>query len=572
MTRTESPDELRSRSWLDDPELYGWLRRAALRSQGFSKSSLKDRPLIGICNSWSELTHCNAHLKILAESVKTGVIAAGGIPLEFPVMSLGEYNMRPTTMLYRNLMSMDVEESIRANPVDGVVLLAGCDKTTPAMLMGALSANVPSIMLTGGSQLKAKWRGEELGTCTDCRRYQQELGAGRISPQDWEDLQGSIIQSSGHCGVMGTASTMAAVCEVLGVALPGNTDIPASDPARSKLAEASGYSIVSLAKAGRKPTDFLTKSSIHNSIRTIHALGGSTNAVIHLIAIAGRAGFDLQLKTFDRLSKTTPYILDLKPSGSFLMEDFYHAGGLSALLKEMKPLLTTETPNVNGKTLGDNINKATNKNPEVIRTLLNPIESEGGLAVLQGSLSPTGAVIKQTAASPDLLHHIGKAVVFDNHDHLNQDINSPNLDINAKDILIMRNSGPVGGPGMPEWGLLPIPKQLLEKGVRDMVRISDARMSGTAFGTVVVHVTPESNIGGPLATVQSGDVIELDVKNRKLDLLVEEQEIKRRYEKLPKPSESFDRGYGWLYSKHALQADKGCDFDFLRSRNITESI
>ncbi len=555
---------LRSRQWLDDPALYGWLRRAALRSQGFGPQALDGKPIIGICSSWSELTHCNAHLRTLGEAVKRGVSQAGGVPLEFPVMSLGEYNMRPTTMLYRNLMSMDVEESIRANPLDGVVLLAGCDKTTPAMLMGAISADVPAVMVTGGPQLKASWRGEELGTCTDCRRYQQELRAGRITDDDWADLQGAIISSPGHCGVMGTASTMAAMAEVMGIALPGNADVPAADSRRAALAERAGRRAAALARQDARPSRFVTEPAIRNAIRTLHALGGSTNAVVHLAAVAGRAGIDLPLDLFDELSRTTPFMLDLKPSGRFLMQDFSNAGGLPALLNEMSPLLELDAPTVTGRTLGENIADAKVHDRRVIRPLDDPLHAEGGLAVLRGSLAPTGAIIKQTAASPDLLRHRGRAVVFDDHDDLERRIDSDDLDVRPGDALVMRNAGPIGGPGMPEWGFLPLPRKLLRKGVRDMVRISDARMSGTAFGTVVVHVTPESAAGGPLAAVRDGDTIALDVPGRRLDLLVEPREIQRRLTQSPTLQTHPKRGYTQLYTRHVTQANKGCDLDFLQ--------
>lgn len=555
---------LRSREWLDSPDLYGWLRRAALQSQGIDKQDLDGHPVIGICNSWSELAHCNAHLGHLSKAVKRGVSRAGGIPLEFPVMSLGEYNMRPTSMLYRNLMSMDVEESIRANPLDGVILLAGCDKTTPAMIMGAVSSGVPYIMVTGGPQLKANWRGQELGTCTDCRRYQQELRAGSITEDDWSDLQSAIISSPGHCGVMGTASTMAAIAEVLGIALPGNTDIPAANPKRAKLAEAAGRTIVERVVQNTQPSDFITGPALKNAIRVIHAMGGSTNAVIHLIAIAGRAGIELGLDLFDELSKTTPLLLDLKPSGQYLMEDFFEAGGLSALLKEISPLLDISTPTVTGKALGENILGSKISNNQVIRPLLDPVTQDAGLAVLNGSLAPTGAIIKQTAASPRLLRHRGRAIVFEDHDDLEQRIDSHELDVTPDDILVMKNSGPIGAPGMPEWGFIPIPQKLLQRGVKDMVRISDARMSGTAFGTVVVHVTPESAANGPLAAVQNGDIIELDVPGRRLDLLVDDREVERRIATPGESIKTFDRGYIQLFTNHVMQANKGCDFDFLR--------
>lgn len=559
----------RSRAWFDTPELYGWLRQAAFRAEGFGEPGYEGRPIIGICNSWSELTHCNAHLRQLAEAVKRGVWQAGGFPLEFPVMSLGEYNMRPTTMLYRNLMSMDVEESIAANPLDGVVLLGGCDKTTPALLMGAASADVPAILVTGGPQLKGNWRGEELGSCTDCRRYHQELRAGRITEEDWAELQSCIVRSPGHCMVMGTASTMAALSEALGMALPGNAAIPAVDSRRHQLCEAAGRQIVRLVDQELRPSDILTPAAFENAIRTLHAVGGSTNAIVHLAAIAGRVGIDLPLSRFDELSRTTPFILNLKPSGEFLMEDFYYAGGVPALLNALAPLLDLEAKTVTGDSLGASIAGAQSHNPALIRSLDEPLDAEGGLAVLNGSLAPDGSIIKPTAASPELLRHRGRAVVFEDHDDMDRRIDDPDLDVRPDDVLVMRNAGPLGGPGMPEWGFLPLPKKLLQQGVRDMVRISDARMSGTAFGTVVVHATPESAAGGPLAAVRNGDVIELNVPERRLELLVEPDEIARRLAAQARPPAPYRRGYGWLFAEHILQADKGCDFDFLRAEALS---
>lgn len=555
----------RSRAWFDTPELYGWLRRAAFKAEGFGEPAYEGRPLIGICNSWSELTHCNAHLRQVAEAVKRGVWQAGGFPLEFPVMSLGEYNMRPTTMLYRNLMSMDVEESITANPLDGVVLLGGCDKTTPALLMGAASADIPSIVVTGGPQLKGNWRGEELGSCTDCRRYQQELRAERITEEDWAELQNCIVRSPGHCMVMGTASTMASLVEALGIALPGNAAIPAVDSRRHQLAEAAGRHIVRLIEDDLRPSRILTHEAFENAIRTLHAIGGSTNAIIHLIAIAGRVGLDLPLTLFDDLSRTTPFMLDLKPSGRFLMEDFYYAGGLPTLLKELSPLLHLDALTITGQSLGANLAQITRHEQEVIRPLAAPLHPEGGLAVLYGSLAPGGALIKPTAASPELLTHRGRALVFEDHDDMEHRIDDPNLDVHPDDVLVMRNAGPLGAPGMPEWGFLPLPKKLLQQGIRDMVRISDARMSGTAFGTVVVHATPESAAGGPLAAVRTGDIIELDVPNRRVDLHVDPAEITRRLAEQQPPAQHYQRGYGWLFAQHILQADQGCDFDFLQA-------
>ena len=566
MTTNRSP--LRSREWFDTPELYGWLRQAAFKAEGFGEPAYQNKPVIGICNTWSDLTHCNAHLRQLAEAVKRGVWQAGGFPMEFPVMSLGEYNMRPTTMLFRNLMSMDVEESIRANPLDGVVLLGGCDKTTPALLMGAASADIPAILVTGGPQLKGNWRGEELGSCTDCRRYHTELRAGRINEEQWAELQNSIVRSPGHCMVMGTASTMASMGESLGIALPGNAAIPAVDSRRTQLAEAAGRQIMTLVEQDMRPSQIMTREAFENAIRTLHALGGSTNAIIHLTAIAGRLGIDLPLTLFDELSRTTPFILNLKPSGEFLMEDFFYSGGLPALLNELRPLLHTEQMTVTGRTLGENVAGAINHNPNLIRSLDNALNPEGGLAVVYGSLAPGGGVIKPTAASPELLTHRGRALVFDDHDDMEHRIDDPDLDVHPDDVLVMRNAGPLGGPGMPEWGFLPLPRKLLQRGIRDMVRLSDARMSGTAFGTVVVHVTPESAAGSPLAAVQNGDIIELDVPNRRLDLLVDEREVQRRLSQIPQPKTHFRRGYGVMYSQHVTQADQGCDFDFLRAEGM----
>jgi dihydroxy-acid dehydratase len=504
-------------------------------------------------------------LRGLAEFVKRGVWQAGGFPLEFPVISLGEFNMRPTAMLYRNLLSMDVEESITANPLDGVVLLGGCDKTTPALLMGAASADLPSILLTGGPQLSAHWRGEVLGSCTDCRRYETELRAGRISSEDWQELQTCIVRSPGHCMTMGTASTMATLSEALGIALAGNGAVPAADSRRSQLALQSGRTIVQAVADDLRPSRLLTLPAFENAIRTLHALGGSTNAIIHLAAIAGRLGISLPLAMFDRLSDSTPLLLNLKPSGEFLMEDFCYAGGAPALLRELSPLLNLNCLTVSGQTLGDVICNARNDNSEVIRNLSAPLATDGGLVALQGSLAPGGAVLKRSAATPALLQHRGRAVVFENHEDLLRRIDHPDLDVRAEDILVLRNAGPLGGPGMPEWGLMPIPKKLLDAGVRDMVRISDARISGTARGTVVVHVSPESAVGGPLAAVRDGDLIELDAARRRLDLCVPAEEIAHRL--APRSTNDTplsERGYRWLYAQHVLQAHEGCDFGFLR--------
>ena len=548
--------------------MYGWLRRAAFKAEGFEEPSYEGKPIIGICNTWSELTHCNSHLRDLAESVKIGVWQAGGFPMEFPVMSLGEYNMKPTTMLYRNLLSMDVEESITANPIDGVVLLGGCDKTTPALLMGAASADIPSLLVTGGPQLKGNWKGEELGSCTDCRRYEVELRAGTITEDDWAELQSCIVRSSGHCMTMGTASTMATIGEALGMALPGNAAIPAVDSRRKQMAEAAGRQIVALSQTDLKPSKLMTQSAFENAIRCVHAIGGSTNAIIHLIAIAGRVGIDLPLELFDELSKTTPFLLNLKPSGQYLMEDFYYAGGVPALMNRISHLLDLDNVTVTGKTLGQNIAGQEAHLPDVIRTVDEALDPEGGLAVLYGNLAPTGAIIKPTAASPDLMVHTGRAVVFNDHDDLFARIDDPNLDVTPNDVLVMKNGGPIGAPGIPEWGFLPIPKKILATGIRDMVRISDARMSGTAFGTVVVHASPESANGGPLSAVEDGGQITLDVPNRRLSLDISDSEMDARIKANFVKGPEFKRGFKWLHARHITQADKGCDFDFLRAESL----
>jgi len=565
---SSSPVSKRSKDWFETPELYGWLRRAAFKAEGFEEPSYEGKPIIGICNTWSELTHCNAHLRDLAESVKIGVWQAGGFPMEFPVMSLGEYNMKPTTMLYRNLLSMDVEESITANPLDGVVLLGGCDKTTPALLMGAASADIPSILVTGGPQLKGNWKGEELGSCTDCRRYEVELRAGTITEDDWAELQSCIVRSSGHCMTMGTASTMATIGEALGMALPGNAAIPAVDSRRKQMAEAAGRQIVAISQTDLKPSKIMTQSAFENAIRCVHAIGGSTNAIIHLIAIAGRVGIELPLELFDELSKTTPFLLNLKPSGQYLMEDFYYAGGVPALMNRISHLLDLSNVTVTEKTLGENIAGQQAHLPDVIRSIDDALDPEGGLAVLYGNLAPTGAIIKPTAASPELMVHTGRAVVFNDHDDLFARIDDPDLDVTPNDVLVMKNGGPIGASGMPEWGFLPIPKKILATGVRDMVRISDARMSGTAFGTVVVHASPESANGGPLSAVENGDRITLDVPNRRLSLDISDSEMDGRIKANFAEGPEHRRGFKWLHARHITQADKGCDFDFLRSESL----
>ena len=554
---------LRSRNWFAPKNLDGFMHRSYLKSEGFSDAVFDGRPVVGICNSWSELNNCNAHLRQVAEAVKRGVWSAGGFPLEFPVISLGEILMKPTTMLFRNLMAMDVEECIRAYPLDSVVLLAGCDKTTPAMLMGAASADVPAIMVTGGPMLRGMWGGQTLGSGTDARKIWAQRRAGEITDETMAEVEGCLSRSAGHCMVMGTASTMAAMAETLGMALPGNAAIPAADSRRLALAEMAGRRIIEMAREGLKPSQILTAEAFDNAIRADMAIGGSTNAIIHLVAIAGRAGVPLPLTRFDELSRRTPFLVNVKPSGKYLMEDFFYAGGLPAVLRELLPLLHGDALTVTGKTLAENVAGAENWNPDVIRSLALPIAPEGGTVILTGNLCPDGAVLKQSAASPHLLVHRGRAVVFEDHADLHARIDDPGLAIDETSVLVLKRVGPKGAPGMPEWGAAPIPARLLQKGVKDMVRISDARMSGTSYGTVVLHVSPEAAVGGPLALVRDGDEIELDVPNRRLTLRVNDDELaRRRAQWTPRPPH-FERGYGRLFLDHVLQAHQGMDFDFL---------
>ncbi len=558
---------LRSRNWFGPRTLDGLMHRAYLRAEGFSDLVFDGRPVIGIANSWSELTHCNAHLRQVAEAVKRGVWSAGGFPLEFPTISLGEVLMKPTAMMFRNLMAMDVEECIRAYPLDAVVLLSGCDKTTPAMLMGAASADLPAIMVTGGPMLRGKWRTEELGSGTDVWRLWAERRAGRMSDEELCEAESCMSRSSGHCMVMGTASTMASMAEALGMTLPGNAAIPAPDSRRLALAELSGRRAVELAQGGGpRPSEILTAKAFDNAISSDMAIGGSTNAIIHLVALAGRAGVPLPLARFDELSRSTPLLVDCKPSGKYLMEDFFYAGGLPVVLKELLPLLHGDALAVNGRTLGDNVRDARCWNQDVIRPLGMPLAQEGGTVILSGNLCPDGAVLKQSAASPHLLVHRGRAVAFESHEDLARRIDDPGLAIDETSVLVLKHAGPKGAPGMPEWGAAPIPTRLLKQGVKDMVRISDARMSGTSYGTVILHVAPEAAVGGPLALVRDGDEIELDVPKRSLTLRVADAEIARRRAAWTPPVPHFTGGYGRIYLDHVLQANEGCDFDVLRGR------
>lgn len=554
--------KLRSQSWFSGPEYYAFARRAWLRSEGFSHEIFDGRPVIGICNSWSELNNCNAHLRQVAEAVKRGVWAAGGVPLEFPTISLGEIYMKPTAMLYRNLMAMDVEESIRANPIDGVVLLCGCDKTTPAQLMGAASADIPAIVVTGGPMLSGQWRDRKLGSGTDGRKLFDLYRTGEINDEQLCEIEGGLSRSAGHCTVMGTASTMAIVAEALGMTLPGAAVIPAPDSRRMMLAEASGKQIVEMVKSDLKPSKILTRDAFENAVTVNMAIGGSTNAVVHLLAIAGRLGVPLSVDDFDQISRRTPWIVNVKPSGEYLMEDFFAAGGVPVVMKQLGSLLHQGAVTANGKSIGENIEKAECFLPDVVK----PMSPEGGTAVLRGNLAPRGAVIKVTAASPHLLQHRGRAYVFESRDQMMAEIDREDLPVDENTVLVMKNCGPKGGPGFPEWGQIPMPKKLLQQGIKDMVRISDARMSGTSFGTVVLHVTPESAVGGPLAAVRTGDEIVLDTNARRIDLSVSDEEMAGRLTSFVPPKPHYERGYGKMFLEHVTQADEGCDFDFLRSR------
>jgi L-arabonate dehydrase len=553
----------RSSKWFQAPEYYGMARRAWLRSEGFPADVFDGKPIIGICNSWSELTNCNLHLRDVAAAVKRGVLAASGVPLEFPTISLGELFMMPTAMLFRNLMAMDVEESIRANPLDGVVLLCGCDKTTPAQLMGAASVDIPTIVVPGGPMMAGQYRGQRLGSGTDGKKLFDLYRMGKITDEEWSEVEGCIARTTGHCTVMGTASTMTSLAEVLGMSLPGCANIPAPDSRRYAMAELSGRMIVEMIGTDRIPSKIMTREAFENAITALMALGGSTNAVVHLIAIAGRLGIRLTLDDFDRISRRTPCVVNVKPSGEFLMEELFHAGGVPAVMNRIADLIHPDGLTVNGKTTAENLANTLSRDDRVIRPRDNPIYSEGGIAVLYGNLAPNGAVIKQTAASPHLLQHRGRAYVFETRDQMLIEVEREDLPIDKDTILVMRNCGPKGAPGFPEWGHIPMPRRLMKEGVTDVVRISDARMSGTSYGTVVLHISPESAIGGPLAIVQTGDEIVLDVAGRNLELMISQEEMDARLKKFIPPPRHYDRGYGRLFLDHVTQAHLGCDFDFL---------
>jgi dihydroxy-acid dehydratase len=560
----KKPEQLRSHRWYGVNDLRSFGHRSRTAQMGYDRSDYAGKPVIAIINTWSDINSCHTHFKVRVEEVKRGVWQAGGFPVEMPAMSLAEPMQKPTTMMYRNFLAMETEELLRSYPADGAVLMGGCDKTTPALIMGATSMNLPAIYMPAGPMLSGHWRDVTLGSGSDTWKYWAELRAGNITQRDWQEIEDGIARSAGTCMTMGTAATMMSLAESLGLSLPGAASIPAPDSNHSKMAALTGKRIVEMVWEDLKPRDFLKKESFDNAIVTLMAMGGSTNALIHLVAMAGRAGIKLPLDRFNEFSAKTPLLANVRPSGDrYLMEDFYYAGGLRALLNELKDLLNLDCKTVNGRTLGENLEGARIHNEDVIRKRNNPLKEAGGLVVLRGNLAPGGAVIKAAAATPKLLKHVGKAVVFEDYNDMAARIDRDDLEVDASCVLVLRNAGPLGGPGMPEWGMLPVPKKLLKLGVRDMVRLSDARMSGTSYGTCVLHVAPESFVGGPLALVQNGDGIELDVDKRVLNLKISDQEMKNRKAAWKPAARKFERGYGVIFSQHIKQADEGCDFDFL---------
>ncbi len=556
--------QLRSQDWFGKEGKDGFIYRSWMKNQGCPAHQFKGKPVIGICNTWSEVTPCNGHFRDLAQSVKNGVYEAGGFPLEFPVMSLGETLIRPTAMLYRNLAAMTVEESIRGNPFDAIVLLTGCDKTTPSLIMGAASVNLPSIVVTGGPMLNGRFQGKTIGSGTDIWRFNDDFKTGKITAEELEEAESCMNRSIGHCATMGTASTMAVMAEALGLTLPGASAIPAADARKKVLAHMTGMRAVEMVKENLTMSKILTKEAFENAIMMNAAVGGSTNFVIHLLAIAGRIGVDLTLEDFDRVGSKMPFLLNLMPSGKFLMEDFYYAGGLPAVIREMSGFLHKNATTVNNKSLVENAENAKNWNTDVIATSENPILTEGGIAVVKGNICENGAVIKPSAASPHLMKHTGRAVVFETIEDYHARIDDPDLDIDETCVMVLKNVGPKGYPGMPEVGNMALPRKVLEKGITDMVRISDARMSGTAYGTVFLHASPESAVGGNLALVQNGDMIEVDVAARYIHLHVSDEELTERRKKWQPIDLGYQRGYAKLYINHVTQASEGADLDFLK--------
>jgi len=569
MMAKKKPTELRSHRWYGVDDIRAFGHRSRTYQMGLSKDEFAGKPVIALINTWSDINPCHTHLRLRADEVKRGIWQAGGYPVEIPALTLAEPIQKPTTMLYRNLLAMETEEILRSYPADGCVLLGGCDKTVPGLLMGAISMDVPTVFMPAGAMLRGNWKGKTLGSGSDVWKYHAELRAGNITDDDWTDIEMGIARSYGTCMTFGTASTMACLTEALGFILPGGATIPSADSNHSRLAVASGKRIVDMVWQDLKPSDILTKQSFENAITVMMAGSGSTNAVIHLIAMARRAGIDVNLDDFDRIAAKTPVTLNLRPAGEFLMEDFFYAGGSNAYFQSLRSLLHTDALTCSGQSIGENIAGAEIHLPEVIKPIDAPIEKTGGVAILRGNLAPEGAVIKTAAATPELLTHRGPAVVFNDYNDLDARLNDPNLPVTKDSVLVLRNAGPLGGPGMPEWGMLPIPQKLIDQGVRDMVRISDARMSGTSYGTVVLHASPEAATGAPLALVKDGDMIALDAHKRTLNLEVDDAELAKRKAQWKPPAKKFERGYGLLYNQHVMQAHEGCDFDFLASADTT---
>ena len=561
----KSPEQLRSHRWFGPDDVRSFGHRSRAKQLGYSPADYAGKPVIAVVNTWNDLSTCHSHFPARVEEVKRGVWQAGGFPVELPALAISEIFMKPSPMLYRNFLAMEVEELLRSQPIDGVVLMGGCDKTTPGLLMGAISVDLPAIYLPAGPMLRGNWKGQPLGSGSDVWKYWAERCAGNIGEAEWGEMEDGIARSPGHCMTMGTASTMTAVAEALGMTLPGASSIPAVDANHSRMAAACGRRAVDLVWEDLRPSRILSEQSFENAITADMAIGGSTNAIIHLVALAGRAGLRLALPKFDEIAQRTPMIANVRPSGEYLMEDFYYAGGLRALLGQIPELLHLDAPTVAGRTLGEGLDSAAVCNAEVIRPRDRAVAAQGGTAILYGNLAPRGAVIKPTAAEPRLLHHTGPAVVFRDYNDMAARVDDESLPADEDSVLVLQHAGPLGGPGMPEWGMLPIPKKLLRKGVRDMVRISDARMSGTSYGTCVLHVSPESFVGGPLALVRDGDLITLDVAARRLHLHASDEELGRRREAWSPPPPRYLRGYGALFAAHVTQADEGCDFDFLRA-------
>ncbi|MGA8006406.1 MAG: L-arabinonate dehydratase [Burkholderiales bacterium] len=560
----KKPEDLRSHRWFGVKDLRSFGHRSRTAQMGYDRSDYQGKPVIAIINTWSDINHCHTHFKQRAEEVKRGVWQAGGFPLEMPAMALAETMQKPTTMMYRNFLAMETEELLRSYPADGAVLMGGCDKTTPALIMGATSMNLPVIYLPAGPMLNSHWRDQTLGSGSDTWKYWDELRAGRITEGDWKEIEDTIARSPGTCMTMGTAATMMSLAEALGFTLPGYSSIPAPDSNHARMATLTGKRIVEMVWEDLKPRDFLSRGSFDNAITTLMAMGGSTNAIVHLVAMAGRAGLPFPLERYNEISARTPVIANVRPSGKqYLMEDFYYAGGLRALLAELKDLLDLSAKTVNGRTLGDNLEGAKVWNRDVILPRDKALLASGGIVMLRGTLAPDGAVIKASAATPRLMKHTGRAVVFEDYNDMTARIDRDDLDVDADCVLVLKNAGPLGGPGFPEWGMLPIPKKLVKQGVKDMVRLSDGRMSGTSYGTCILHVAPEAFVGGPLALVRNGDLIELDVEKKLLNLRIPDAELARRKAAWTRPAPRYERSYGAIFSRHVKQANEGCDFDFL---------